>query len=55
MSNKIQIEDTIYQDKRQALNALAFCHYPVTVAVDGKSERFDSFDTAKDWIENQTK
>ena len=49
----ITVEGKTYQDKKQALNALAFCHYPVTVTVNGNTETFDSFDKVKDWIEKQ--
>ena len=51
----ILIEDKTYQDKKQALNALAFCHYPVIVAVDSNSNTFNSFDEAREWIEAQLK
>ena len=51
----IQFEDKTYQDKKQALNALAFCHYPVIVTVDEKKETFDSFDKAREWVESQLK
>ncbi len=52
---EIKIEDKIYDDKTQAINALAFCHYPVVIQafanqipMDGK---FESFDDAKDFVE----
>ena len=48
----IQFEGKTFQDKKQALNALAFCHYPVTVVVNGNTQTFDSFDKVKDWVEN---
>lgn len=32
-----------YKDKKQALLELAFCHYPVTVEVDGKRYTFEWF------------
>ncbi|MBR5173910.1 MAG: hypothetical protein IKW16_03065 [Clostridia bacterium] len=46
----ILIEGKTYQDEKQALNALAFCHYPVTVSVDGKTATFSSFDEAREWV-----
>jgi hypothetical protein len=48
----IQFEDKTYQDKKQALNALAFCHYPVKVTADGKEHTFHSFDDAREWVES---
>jgi len=51
MSKMIQIEDTNYDNKKQGLNALAFCHYPVVVSVGDKTETFNSFDEAREWIE----
>ena len=47
----IQFEGKTFQDKKQALNALAFCHYPVTVVINGNTQTFDSFDKVKDWVE----
>ncbi|MBQ3754855.1 MAG: hypothetical protein II867_01685 [Clostridia bacterium] len=32
-----------YDNKKQALSELAFCHYPVTIEVDGKSYTFEWF------------
>lgn len=55
MSKMIQIEDTNYDNKKQGLNALAFCHYPVMVSVGDKTETFNSFDEAREWIEAQLK
>ncbi|MBO5777621.1 MAG: hypothetical protein J6R34_04165 [Clostridia bacterium] len=46
----ILIEGKTYQDEKQALNALAFCHYPVTVSVDGKTAIFSSFDEAREGV-----
>ncbi|MBR2334197.1 MAG: hypothetical protein IKA59_02520 [Clostridia bacterium] len=55
MSKMIQIEDTNYDNEKQGLNALAFCHYPVVVSVGDKTETFNSFDEAREWIEVQLK
>lgn len=41
-----------YDNKAQAITELAFCHYPVTVSVNGTEKKFASFDEAKSFIEN---
>lgn len=48
----IQFEDKNYDNKKQALNALAFCHYPVKVIVDDKENTFHSFDEVREWVES---
>ena len=55
MHNMILIEGKTYQDEKQAVNALAFCHYPVIVSVDESTATFQSFDEAREWVENQLK
>ncbi len=41
-------------DREQGVNTLAFCHYPVTVAVETsegtKTATFNSFDEAREWL-----
>lgn len=37
-------------DLKQALNELAFCHYPVKVAADSERGEFASFDEAADFF-----
>ena len=44
--------DQQFEDKKQALLELAFCHYPVTVEVDGKRHVFEWFSDAQKFIEN---
>ena len=55
MSNMIQFENKTYCDKKQAVSALAFCHYPVTITVGDKTETFHSFDDAREWLDSIVK
>ena len=55
MHNMILIEGKTYQDEKQAVNALAFCHYPVIVSVDESTATFQSFDEARKWVEDKLK
>ncbi len=48
---KIEIESKIFEDKKQALTWLAFCHYPVTVKSEAGEKTFESFLDARDFIE----
>ena len=32
-----------FENEKQALEELAFCHYPVTIEVDGKQYTFEWF------------
>ncbi len=45
-----------FDDKKQAVTALAFCHYPVTVKIENENgyitEIFDSFDSAREFVLN---
>ena len=40
---KIEFENKIYTDKKQALTEFAFCQYPLTLTIDGKQMTFDWF------------
>ena len=41
-----------FNDKAQAIIELAFCHYPVSVSINGTKKEFASFDEAKSFVEN---
>lgn len=41
-----------FYDLKQALDELAFCHYPVTVSSAEESRLFDSFDSAREYVES---
>lgn len=42
--------DKIFTDKRQALNEFAFCHFPLTIEVDGIAMTFDCFSALEAYI-----
>ncbi len=48
----IEFENKTYDDKKQALCELAFCHFPVTVKIDGEELRFDWFSDLEKYILN---
>ena len=48
----MEIESKTFNNKEQAIIELAFCHYPVEVKVDNQTITFDSFDKAKEYVEN---
>jgi hypothetical protein len=48
----IDSEQKQFDSKEQAVQTLAFCHYPVTITVDGMTCTFDSFDEAREWVES---
>lgn len=49
---KIEIENKLFEDKKQALTWLAFCHYPVEIKVGDRVEKYDSFLDARVFIES---
>ncbi len=49
---KVEIENKLFEDKKQALTWLAFCHYPVVVKADGEEKTFISFLDASEYIES---
>ena len=51
---RIDSEQKQFDSKEQAVSTLAFCHYPVTITIDGKTRTFDSFDRAREWVESVT-
>ncbi|MBR4800847.1 MAG: hypothetical protein IK048_04190 [Clostridia bacterium] len=48
---KIVILGKQFEDKKQALEELAFCHYPVTIEVDGKTYTFEWFSEVERFFE----
>ncbi len=46
----IEFENKVYDDKKQALSEFAFCHFPVTVKIDGEELRFDWFSDLEKYI-----
>lgn len=46
----IEFENKVYQDKKQALCEFAFCHFPVTVKIDGNELSFDRFSDLEKYI-----
>ena len=46
----IEFENKTYDDKKQALCEFAFCHFPVTVKIDGEELRFDWFSDLEKYI-----
>ena len=40
-----------FDNKKQALEELAFCHYPVTIEVDGKQYAFEWFSDVERFFE----
>lgn len=46
----IVYSDKTFIDKRQALSEFAFCHFPLTVEVDGEALTFDCFSTLETYI-----
>lgn len=51
----LESEQKQFDDKKQAVNTLAFCHYPVTIVIDGDARTFWSFDEAREWVESTAK
>ena len=49
----ITFEGKTFIDEKQAVNALAFCHYPVTISAGDDEQTFCSFDEARQWVEEQ--
>lgn len=41
-----------FNEKKQALDELAFCHYPVCVNSEKGEASFASFDEAKEYVES---
>ncbi len=39
-----------YTDKRQALGEFAFCHFPLSIEVDGVAMTFDCFSALETYI-----
>lgn len=39
-----------FNEKKQAFDELAFCHYPVTVSTENGRAEFDGFDEAKEYV-----
>lgn len=50
MPCKVSFENKTYSDEKQAANELAFCHYPVEVSAEGRTETFASFDEARRFV-----
>jgi|GEM_PF-5377226 len=42
--------DKQYDNKKQVLQELAFCHYPVTIEVDGKRFTFEWFSDVEKFV-----
>ncbi len=49
----ILFENKQFNDEKQALCEFAFCHYPITITVDGKKMTFDEFSTLEKFIKSQ--
>ena len=47
---KIEFENKIYTDKKQALTEFAFYHYPLTLTIDGNQMTFDWFSQLEEYI-----
>ncbi len=47
---KIVIDEKQFEDKKQALFELAFCHYPVTVEIDEKILVFECFSAVEKYL-----
>lgn len=47
---KIEFENKIYTDKKQALTEFAFCHYPLTLTIDGNQMTFDWFSDLEKYV-----
>ena len=47
---KIEFENKIYTDKKQALTEFAFCHYPLSVKIDGNEMTFVWFSQLEEYI-----
>lgn len=45
--------DKKFEDKKQAVTELAFCHYPVTVQIGEEVKTFASFDAAREFVESK--
>lgn len=52
MSLQIELQNKIFNNKKQALNELAFCHYPVDVVIDGNLFVFEDFMSAEAYLNN---
>ena len=46
----IVFENKVYEDKKQALTEFAFCHYPITLSIDGKTMTFEWFSDLEKYI-----
>lgn len=49
----ILFENKQFDDEKQALSEFAFCHYPLTIVVDGKKMTFDEFSVLEKFIKSQ--
>ena len=46
----IVFENKVYEDKKQALTEFAFCHYPITLSIDGKTMTFEWFSDVEQYL-----
>lgn len=46
----IAIDNKVFTDKKQALCELAFCHFPVSVIIDGNALIFEEFSVLENYI-----
>lgn len=46
----IAIDNKVFTDKKQALCELAFCHFPVSVIIDGNTLIFEEFSVLENYI-----
>lgn len=54
MSNMIILfENKQFDDEKQALNEFAFCHYPLTIVVDGEKMTFFEFSALENFIKSK--
>ena len=49
---KIIILGKQFSDKGQALLELAFCHYPVSIIVDGEERTFEQFSDVEKFLKD---
>jgi len=47
---KIEFKNKIYTDKKQALTEFAFCHFPLSVKIDGNEMTFVWFSQLEEYI-----
>ncbi len=48
----IEFDSKRYEDKRQALCELAFCHFPVRITIDGRECVFEEFSALEEYLKN---